>query len=54
MDDDIEPPVYEVVERPEVPRYVERMSEVMATVLLVALFAGALTIIGKLIYELIV
>lgn len=53
MNDDIEPPVYEVVERPEVPGYVEALSKFMATVLLVALFVLALVILGKLGYELI-
>lgn len=54
MDDDNIPPVYEIAERPEVPAYVDKLSKIMATVLLIALFALALTIIGKLVYELIV
>lgn len=54
MDDDNIPPVYEIAERPEVPGYVDALSKIMATVLLVGLFFLVLTIMGKLIYELIV
>lgn len=37
MNDDIDPPVYEIREKPEVPAYVDKMSGALATLIVLAI-----------------
>ena len=58
MNDDLvpgmepEPPIYELHEQPVVPPWVDKMSQVMATVLLVCIFLLAVAVMAKIGVEL--